>query len=211
MNRYDELCRGAGDVSRETYEQLLTFERLFHHWNRSINLAASGSIGDFWTRHIVDSAQLWRYRGLASSWTDIGSGGGLPGMIVAILASYRGLHVTLVESNHKKAAFLRTAAIELGLAVSVMPERIEVAVSRLAPDIVSARALAPLSRLLDLSESWLEPGKGRALFPKGRDFQQEIRNARDHWRFDLIEHASMVDAVSRVLELSNVQRLEHRS
>lgn len=209
MKQYDELCRAAGDVSRETYEQLLAFERLFHHWNKSINLAASGSREDFWSRHIVDSGQLWRYRADAADWTDIGSGGGLPGIVIAVLGKPAAVPVTLVESNRKKAAFLRSAAVELGLTVSVRPERIEAAVAVLAPAVVSARALASLSRLLELTATWLQPGKARALFPKGRDFQQEIREARDHWRFDLVEHASMVDAMSRVLELSNVQRLEH--
>ncbi|MBL0936847.1 MAG: 16S rRNA (guanine(527)-N(7))-methyltransferase RsmG [Rhizobiaceae bacterium] len=209
MKQYDELCRAAGDVSRETYEQLLIFERLFHHWNKSINLAASGSREDFWSRHIVDSAQLWRHQKTDTNWTDIGSGGGLPGIVVAVLGKPAGVTVTLVESNRKKAAFLRSAAVELGLTAFVRPERVETAVQILTPAIVSARALAPLSRLLDLTERWLRPEAGRALFPKGRDFQQEIREARDHWRFDLVEHASMVDAMSRVLELSNVERLEH--
>jgi 16S rRNA (guanine527-N7)-methyltransferase len=197
MNQYDALNRVAGDVSRETYEQLLAFEKLFQRWNRSINLAASGAQHDFWIRHILDSAQLWRL------------GGGLPGLVIAILGAPSGLTVTLVESNLKKSAFLRSAAVELGLTVVIRSERIEAATEFLAPSLVSARALAPLKRLLDLTENWLAPGRGRALFPKGRDFQQEIRGARDHWQFDLVEHASMVDAMSRVLELSNVQRLEH--
>jgi 16S rRNA (guanine527-N7)-methyltransferase len=209
MTQYDALNRVAGGVSRETYEQLLAFEKLFHRWNRSINLAASGAQDDFWMRHILDSAQLWRLRGMASDWTDIGSGGGLPGLVIAILGSPFGLTVTLVESNQKKSAFLRSAAVEFGLSVVVRSERIEAATEFLAPSLVSARALAPLERLLDLTERWLAPGRGRALFPKGRDFQQEIRGARDHWQFDLVEHTSMIDAMSRVLELSNVQRLEH--
>lgn len=209
MNLYDDLNRAAGDVSRETYEQLLAFENLFHRWNRSINLAASGAQEDFWARHILDSAQLWRLRGTAADWTDIGSGGGLPGLVIAILGAPSGLTVTLVESNQKKSAFLRSAAVDLGVSVVMRSERIEVATKLLAPSLVSARALAPLERLLDLTERWLAPGRARALFPKGRDFQQEIRGARDHWQFDLVEHASMVDAMSRVLELSNVQRLEH--
>jgi 16S rRNA (guanine527-N7)-methyltransferase len=209
MKQYDQLSRVAGEVSRETFAQLVEFERLFHHWNRSINLAASGSQTDFWDRHIVDSAQLWRFRRDERDWTDIGSGGGLPGLVIAILGAPHGLVTTLVESNRKKAAFLRSAGVELGLDLVVRPERIEAAVDVLQPSLVSARALAPLGKLLELTETWLEPGKSRALYPKGRDFQQEIREARDHWRFDLIEHPSMVDAMSRVLELSNVQRLEH--
>lgn len=209
MSRYDELCRAAGDVSRETYEQLLAFERFFHHWNRSINLAASGSREDFWTRHIVDSAQLWQFRQTALDWTDVGSGGGLPGIVIAVLARTSSLPVTLVESNRKKAAFLRSASIELGLSVTVRPERIEIASEALYPALVSARALAPLPRLLDLTQTWLQRGRARGLFPKGRDFQQEIREARDVWRFDLLEHVSTVDAMSRVLEISNVRRLEH--
>jgi 16S rRNA (guanine527-N7)-methyltransferase len=209
MKQYDDLNRAAGDVSRETYEQLVAFEKLFHHWNRSINLAASGVREDFWARHVLDSAQLWRFRDGVTDWTDIGSGGGLPGLVIAILGAPSELVVTLVESNQKKAAFLRAAAVELGLHVAIRPERIEATTEILNPSLVSARALAPLAKLLDLTGAWLRPGKARALFPKGRDFQQEIREARNHWQFDLLEHASMVDAMSRVLEFSNVQRLEH--
>lgn len=209
MNQRVALENAIGPVSRETFERLSEFERLFLRWNSRINLAANSTLSDFWTRHVIDSAQLWGHGRNSRSWLDLGSGGGLPGIVIAILGTPTGLSMSLVESNNKKAAFLRSCGAELGLSVEIVVERIEKIEPRRAPDCISARALAALPTLFDLTSRWLAPGtQAKALLHKGRDFQREIQQARDEWDFDLIEHVSVVDAMSRVLEVSNVKRLE---
>lgn len=195
-------------VSRETFERLKDFEALFKHWNKSINLAAPSTLAEFWSRHILDSIQLWRYRGDARTWLDLGSGGGLPGVVIGILAINSGMRVTLVESNHKKAAFLQTCVSRYAMPVEILAKRIN-DIDIAATDIVSARALAGLSALFGMSNRWLASGGGRALYHKGRDYAAEVTEARDQWAFSLIEHQSMVDPMSRILEISNVKRLEH--
>ncbi len=193
-----------GSVSRETLERLAEYEKLFLHWNRSINIAAPSTLDDFWERHILDGAQLFPLAGRWINWIDLGSGGGVPGLVMAILAGPGS--VTLVESNRKKAAFLRLCGTRLGLDIDVWDQRIE-EVKKKPVDVVSARALMPLPGLLVLAQGWLAQGS-RGLFHKGRNFREEVQQARDQWAFDLIEHVSAIDPESRILEVSNLRQLE---
>ena len=204
---YVQLCRAAGDVSRETFHRLKTFESEFRRWSARINLAAPSTLPDLWQRHIVDSAQILPLGRDARLWLDLGSGGGVPGAVLAILLAERvGARMTLVESNMKKAAFLQTTLANLGAPARVIAKRIEDAPALVdQPDIVTARALAPLDQLLGLSAPWLERG-AKALFHKGRDYAAEVANCHDAWQFDLIEHRSAVDANSVVLEISGLAR-----
>jgi 16S rRNA (guanine527-N7)-methyltransferase len=193
------------DVSRETFERLEGFEQHFRQWNAKINLAAPSAAQDLWDRHILDSAQLASLRPLTGTWVDIGSGGGFPGVILAILIRERvETKLFLVESVGKKSAFLRSALRNADTTATVLNQRIEDATPSIpVADVVTARALAPLSSLLGLAEPWL--GKGATgLFHKGREFRQEVAVARDVWAFDLLEHPSKVDANSVILEISNV-------
>ena len=198
------LQKTAGDVSRETVERLIEFEQQFCRWSARINLAAPSQIGQLWERHILDSAQLVRFAPETTKWLDLGSGGGFPGAVVAILLHERAsFHIDLVESNRKKAAFLKTALSAYENA-AVHPMRIEQAYLIVKPpEIVTARALAPLSDLLGLAAPWLTTG-ACGLFHKGRDYLSEIEEARDAWRFDLVEHRSMVDREGRILEIRNL-------
>lgn len=206
---YLQLCRVAGDVSRETYGRLLTFESEFRRWNSRINLAAASTLPELWDRHILDSAQLLALGSGKLRWLDLGSGGGFPGAIVAImLTGEPGASVTLVESNRKKAAFLQATLGRLGAPASVVASRIDEATRVVTvPEIVTARALAPLDKLLELSSPWLLAG-ARALFHKGRDYKAELANSRVAWAFDLIEHRSKIDDDSVVLEIVNLVRNE---
>jgi 16S rRNA (guanine527-N7)-methyltransferase len=195
-------------VSRETQDRLEHFASLFMKWAGTINLVAPSTIGETWQRHIADSAQIFQLSHNPKTWIDLGSGGGFPGVITAIfLAELRDGWVHLVESNQKKAAFLRVALAETGARGSVHPVRIEKAHQTLPDcDAISARALADLDQLLSLSSPWLVGSQTRAFFHKGRDYAAEIKKAHSRWEFNLVEHASAVEANSVVLEISGLRR-----
>lgn len=203
----DEFRRVAGDVSRETYESIVEFEAIFRKWAARINLVAPSTLADLRRRHVLDSAQLLQLAPRATRWVDIGSGGGFPGAVIALLMKDRpGASVDLVESNTKKAAFLRTSLAELGAPARVHAKRVEdVHGSIVTPEVVTARALAPLDSLLALTEPWLATGS-KGLFHKGRDYSSELEESSARWNLDLLRHASMVDAESVILEVSNLRR-----
>ncbi|MDP3896694.1 MAG: 16S rRNA (guanine(527)-N(7))-methyltransferase RsmG [Mesorhizobium sp.] len=203
--KYDQLRSVAGPVSRETYERLLTFESEFRRWSQRINLAAPSTIDTLWRRHIIDSAQLLAIESGPATWLDLGSGGGFPGAVLAILfAGQPGASVTLVESNRKKAAFLQSVLGQMRVPVAVLPVRIEDAPAAISQaDIVTARALAPLNDLLRLSEPWLTRG-ARGLFHKGREYRTEVEKCHDAWQFDLVEHPSLIDGDGAILEITNL-------
>lgn len=200
--KFGKLRHILPDVSRETFERLLAYEALFHKWSKAFNLAAPSTLPEFWTRHILDSAQLASIRKPKGVWVDLGSGGGLPGIVMAVLLreSEGGL-IHLVESNGKKSAFLRQALIETGGTGRVHSIRIEAAYSETGPaNVVTARALAPFSMLLELARPWMNDG-ATALFHKGREYREEVMAAGDAGRIDLIEHGSTVDPGSTILEI----------
>ena len=193
------------DVSRETCERLEAYIALLTRWNARINLVAPATIETAWTRHVADSAQLFDLAPeSASSWLDLGSGAGLPGLPVAALAAEKApdLHVTLVESDTRKAAFLATAAREMDLDVTVEPHRIEALTPR-PYDVVSARALAPLGRLCALAHRF--SGRGTVfLFPKGARVDSELTAATAGCQNRAERIASRTDpeaTVLRILEL----------
>ncbi|MET0599771.1 MAG: 16S rRNA (guanine(527)-N(7))-methyltransferase RsmG [Mesorhizobium sp.] len=203
--RYRRLCEIAGPVSRETYERLVTFESLFNHWAAKINLVGPSTIDQLWERHILDSAQLLPLS-QGTRWVDLGSGGGFPGAIIAILVFERGGKVHLVESNRKKAAFLTTAMATLGVNAQVYAMRIGAALKAIgAADVVTARALATLPALLNLAEPWLSGG-ALGLFHKGRDFRREVEESLQEWSFDLVEHRSVVDPEGVILAVRDLRR-----
>lgn len=194
-------------VSRETHERLTHYVELFKKWNKTTNLAAPSTISEIWSRHIADSAQIFQLNPQPQTWVDLGSGGGLPGVVTAIfLTELNDGWVHLVESNNKKAAFLRVALAETGARGSVHPVRIEKA-PEIIPhcDVISARALADLDLLLEYMLPWAKDSeKVKAFFNKGRDYQSEITKARGRWQFDLVKHSSVVEADSVVLEISRL-------
>ena len=206
-HRFSELQSILPDVSRETFQRLLAFESLFLKWSQTFNLAAPSTLNQLWGRHILDSAQLACLRKPDGVWVDIGSGGGLPGVVMAILMKeVPDGHVHLVESNGKKAAFLRTALSETGASGTIHNIRIEdVSVKIANANVITARALAPLPKLLELAEPWLSNG-ATGLFHKGRDYLSEIKLAGYEWQFDLLEHASAIDRESVILEIRSLKR-----
>lgn len=196
-------------VSRETIDRLTAFVALFQKWAKAINLVAPSTMEEIWQRHMADSAQIYALNPGPKTWVDLGSGGGFPGIITAILLTESGDGwVHLVESNNKKASFLRTAIRETGARATVHAIRIEDAPAEItACDAISARALADLELLLAFSLPWAERNADLRLFlHKGRDYQREIDKAVGRWSFDLVKHRSIVEPDSRVLEISNLSR-----
>ncbi|MDE4275328.1 16S rRNA (guanine(527)-N(7))-methyltransferase RsmG [Phaeobacter gallaeciensis] len=195
------------NVSRETLDRLKIFEQVLLKWNPKINLVSRNSLDDLWTRHIIDSVQVFRCVSPPNHWVDMGSGGGLPGVIVAIMAAEESpdTKVTLIESDQRKSAFLRTAARECGAKLTVISKRIEQADPQNA-DVLSARALADLSLLLEFSERHLSP-TGTALFPKGANWKKEVDNARQRWRFDFEPITSLTEPDAVVLKIEGVARV----
>lgn len=194
------------DVSRETQARLDQFAVLVRKWSPRINLVSRSALSDLPTRHIADSAQLWRVAPIGKTWVDLGSGGGFPGMVIAILAHELrpDLRVTLIESDKRKAAFLATAIRETGVNAEIIAERSET-VSPQGADIVSARALAPLERLLGLVERHLAPG-GRALLPKGAKWREELEDARRTWTFEWDAIPSIIDPSAVILSIGDIAR-----
>ncbi|OYX74399.1 MAG: 16S rRNA (guanine(527)-N(7))-methyltransferase RsmG [Rhizobiales bacterium 32-66-11] len=192
----------AQNVSRETFSRLETIADLLTKWQKTINLVSPATIPELWTRHIADSLQLMTHvRDDVRAWVDLGSGGGFPGLVVAaVLAEREGAHVDLVESDSRKSAFLREAARLADLPVSVHPQRIEQVAAALAPgkQVVSARALAPLPKLLGLTAPFFDAG-AIGIFPKGKDWQRELTEARKDWTLDLELRDSLSDPHGKIL------------
>ena len=194
-------------VSRETQRRLQTFCTTFHAWNASINLVSRRDAAHLWARHIRDSAQLFTLRRPGDRhWLDIGTGGGFPGLIIAILAidTDPDLKITLVESDHRKAAFLRSAALACGVQPKILTNRAE-SIPPQAADIVSARALAPLPQLLEHADRHLAP-TGRALFPKGARSDAELASALATWHFTVQKIPSQTDPEGVILAIEGVRR-----
>ena len=192
------------NVSRETEIRLRSFADLVVHWNRAINLVSARDAGAIWDRHIVDSAQLFDIAPVGvKRWLDVGSGGGFPGLVCAILAAEARpeLTVTLVESDTRKAAFLREAARTCGVAPDIRSERVE----SLPPadyDVISARAVAPLPRLLALCQPFCHAGTV-LLFPKGARHDTEIAEASAGWSFQVERIASVTDPSGVILKVTD--------
>ena len=194
-------------VSRETMAKLHLYKDLLEKWQSRINLVSSNTIPESWERHFIDSAQLInQIPPQVFTLTDLGSGGGFPGMVLAILRPE--ISVSLVESDEKKCAFLQTVSRETKTPVKIFNQRIEV-VSRETrpPDMVTARALAPLSSLLDYCEMWVAANPNLVcLFPKGENYLEEVVTARKSWSFTVVPANSMSDPGGRLLCLSNLSK-----
>jgi len=202
-------------VSRETVQRLSILVECVRNWQRKTNLVSPGSLEAIWTRHIADSLQCVAIKPDASSWVDLGSGGGFPGLVIAaVMADWKSLRepqVHLIESNQKKAAFLRHANREMGTGAVIHCERVESVSKQFSEiEIVTARAFAPLCRLLEMAEPLFLSG-ATGLFHKGRGYASEIEECDGVWKFDLVSHASKTSEDSVLLEISNLQRAQQQA
>jgi 16S rRNA (guanine527-N7)-methyltransferase len=194
------------NVSRETFEKLELLERELRRWQAIKNLVGPATLDRIWDRHIVDSLQLLDLAPDARTWLDLGSGAGFPGLVLAIAGAERGLDVHLVESNSRKCAFLRHIARLTGAPAKVHEARLETLVPDFVgkADVVSARALASLAMLLDWTEPLLKAGT-IGLFPKGRDAEIELTEARKKWTFEAEILPSLTDSEARILRITSIE------
>ena len=194
------------NVSRETFLRLKEYEKLLFKWNAKINLVSRSTLDNFWNRHVLDSAQFLSSVGeKAGKWVDLGSGGGLPGLVVAILSDEIEPvnKLFLVEADVRKAVFLKTVCRELGLKVEVYNNRIE-ELPPMSADIVSARALAPLKTLCLYAKNHLEKD-GVAVFAKGENWKAELVEAQKKWIFSYEAVKSTLHEGSVVLVLRGIK------
>ncbi len=200
--------RNASDlnVSRETFEKLQLLERELHRWQAIKNLVGPATLEQIWDRLIVDSLQLLTLAPEAQTWIDLGSGAGFPGLVLAIAGAERGLQVHLVESNSRKCSFLRQVSRLTGARATVHEARLETVIPDFIgrADVVSARALASLDLLLAWTEPLLKAGT-IGLFPKGRDAEIELTEARKRWTFGLDVLPSLTDSEARILRITSIE------
>ncbi|MBN8520488.1 MAG: 16S rRNA (guanine(527)-N(7))-methyltransferase RsmG [Alphaproteobacteria bacterium] len=204
-----ELPPGVA-VSRETLDLLKKYQDLLTDWQNRVNLVSKNTIPEAWSRHFVDSLQLLPLIPPSIHHiVDIGSGAGFPGLVMA--ACRPETRMMLVESTGKKCQFLSDVAQELGLSnVQIMNERVEAVVSReTAPDLVSARALAPLHELLTMIHPWLKKNADlQCLFPKGAKAEDEIAEAKLRgWRFHIKSNPSITEPSAKILWLSGIHQV----
>jgi 16S rRNA (guanine527-N7)-methyltransferase len=195
-------------VSRETSERLDGLVALLLRWSSHTNLIARSTLPTVWTRHIADSLQLLPLAPNKKYWIDLGSGAGFPGLVIACaLAGEPGAKVHLVESIGKKASFLREAAEQLQLPAVIHPVRIEDFGKNLQfkPDVVTARALAPLDELLKLAHPLLRTG-ALGLFPKGQDVEVELTKASKSWNIEASLVPSKTNPESRIVAVTKLRR-----
>lgn len=223
----------AFDVSPATVARLDAYAARLRQWQKAVNLVAVSTLDAIWQRHFADSAQLLALAPKAQSWVDLGSGAGFPGLVIAILLAQdaaattppadpledppdrAGPRVTLIESDGRKGAFLRAVARELGVAVDILSTRIESGATQsrvAAPDVVTARALAPLDKLLTLAAPFWSP-RTVGLFLKGRDAANEVEAALKAWTFQGELIPSSTEAGAHIVRVSTLKpnRKEPRS
>jgi len=196
------------DVSHETLDRLEVYADRLKTWQRSINLVGASTIDDIWGRHIADSLQILVLApDGAKVWVDLGSGGGLPGLVIAAaLHKVEGFKMHLVESNARKCAFLHVAAQAMGVAVQIHNQRIEDlgrSSGRPRADVISARALAPLSRLCDLAEPFMWKNTV-CLFHKGQDVESELTKSSRYRTMTMVQIPSLVGGSGTILRLNEV-------
>lgn len=202
----EDFARISG-ATADQMERLETYLDLLAEWNEKMNLVGPATLPDFWNRHVLDSAQLLDLAPEARTWADLGTGAGLPGVVLAILGRGRpGFHVHLVESMQKRCRFLDEVVRRLDLPATVHNARAEDI--RLKADVVTARACAPLTRLLAFARPYLKQG-ALGLFLKGQDVQAELEQARRDWDLEAEVLQSRSDERGRIVKvrrLGNVRK-----
>ncbi|ADG12641.1 methyltransferase GidB [Caulobacter segnis ATCC 21756] len=197
-----QALTGASDVQ---IADLARFQELLAEWNEVMNLVGPLTIATYWTRHALDSSQLLDLAPEANTWADLGAGAGLPGVVLAILLKGRaGAKVHLVESMAKRCRFLEVVAKDLDLPVQIHNARAEDL--KLKVEIVTARACAPMTKLLGFAEPYLRSG-ATGLFLKGQDVATELSEAAKAWKFDAELRPSQSDPRGRIVQVKGLTRV----
>ena len=201
INSYEDFCFYQ-NVSRETYDKFKLFEETLIKWQRSINLISKSTINNIWFRHLLDSAQLYPFiSNIKGNILDFGSGAGFPGLVLAIMGHKK---IFLVESDQKKCTFLREVAMLCEIEVSIFNTRIE-NLEYKDVDLIMSRALAPLSKLIDYVELFIDksPSKKKSfpnmLFLKGKSYKQEISDLHKNKNLFFYEYPSLTDKYGKIL------------
>ncbi len=200
-----ERFQSRFNVSRETLNRLKLYEDLVRKWNPAINLVSRSTVADIWDRHFADSAQAYYIAAPETGhWIDLGSGGGFPGAVVAILAKefHPGLSVACIDSDSRKCEFIRTLSRRVEIPIGVHSQRVKDMPPQNA-DYVSARAVAPLPRLLPLVHRHLS-ATGTAVLHKGAKADEEIEAALESWRFTVEKRSSPLNPDSVILRIGDL-------
>ena len=209
IDTYDKFCSHVF-VSRETYEKLCVFHKTLIKWQNTINLISKSTVKSIWERHFLDSAQLYTFvKGVEGHIIDFGSGAGFPGMVLAIMGKQ---DIHLVESDHKKCVFLKEIAMLTETDITIHNCRIE-DLSFINVDLITCRALASLSKLIDYVEIFLNKSIGekqelpKLLFLKGKSYYSEIIELSKNKKISFEEYPSMTDKNGKILYINKVDTL----
>lgn len=201
-----EALSALGIISRETIVRFGIYVDELFRWQKAKNLVSNSTLQDAWCRHVIDSAQLFTLAPNARRWIDLGSGGGAPGVMLGILLAEAGGHIHLVEANARKCAFLRHVIRLTGASATVHQKRVEACIGEFVgvTDVVTARALAPLSQLIEWSKDVLRSG-AIALFPKGQDVVSELTHASISWSMEHDLITSRTDSAARIVQVRSIR------
>jgi len=208
IESYNDFCLFL-NVSRETYEKLIIFHKTLVKWQNSINLISKKSVENIWERHFLDSAQLYKItKDIDGNIIDFGSGAGFPGMILAMMGNKK---IHLVESDQKKCTFLREVSMLTETEVTVHNNRIE-NLEFFDVELITARALAPLNRLIDYAEAFTKKASTNQILPKllflkGKLYKEEISELKNRQKFSIEEFESITDKYSKILYINKISML----
>jgi 16S rRNA (guanine527-N7)-methyltransferase len=199
----ESFARASGATAQQVAD-LDRFRVMLGEWNENMNLVGPATLDVFWSRHAWDSAQLLRLAPDARSWADLGAGAGLPGIVLAVMGKGKlGFHVDLVESMAKRCRFLSEVVTALDLPATVHNERAENL--DLTVEIVTARACAPLHRLLGYARPYLKAG-ATGLFLKGQDVVADMKEAARYWEYEADVIPSLSDPRGRIVRVRSLGR-----
>ena len=204
--KYDDFC-SIQYVSRETYDKFKIYYETLIKWQKSINLISNSTLDSIWYRHILDSAQLYKYtQNMKGNILDFGSGAGFPGLVLAMMGNE---NVNAVESDEKKCIFLKEVARLSDTKINIHNSRIE-KLKFINPELITARALAPLIKLIEYIENYMKQGYNlrnnlpKLLFLKGKNYKQELLELKKIRNFDVTVCSSLSDEYGKILNIKNI-------